>query len=192
MKSFAFPTSPSPRSVSSRFTYLPPLGRYTAPRAEERESDVGKKFGELDYSSVLTCASFTPRERSLSGSGWKIYIYIYTRICDHSRGKKIFYSGCRKKKGPRLRGISAEFPSLLPSGGELFIPLHSYFQRINNIAYIINILQVGGCVIDTTFNRLTDRNSNAILEKFTPNRNRFNDGENHSKRNETVVLPPFR
>lgn len=119
-------------------------------------------------------------------------IYIYTRICDHSRGKKIFYSGCRKKKGSRLRGISAEFPSLLPSGGELFIPLHSYFQRINNIAYIINILQVGGCVIDTTFNRLTDRNSNAILEKFTPIWNRFNDGENHSKRNEIVILSPFR
>lgn len=99
MKSFAFPTSPPPRSVSSRFTYPPPLGRYTAPRVEERESDVGKKFGELDYSSVLTCASFTPRERSLSGSGWKIYIYIYIRGYATIRGgRKYFIRGVERKK----------------------------------------------------------------------------------------------
>lgn len=85
---------------------------------------------------MLTCASFTPRERSLSG--W-IYIRGYATI---RGGRKYFIRGVERKKDPGLD----EFRSFLPSWDRARTILITLFFPINNLAYIIIIiiLQVWG------------------------------------------------
>lgn len=82
---------------------------------------------------MLTCASFTPRERSLSG--W-IYIRGYATI---RGGRKYFIRGVERKKDPGL-------DEFLPSWDRARTILITLFFPINNLAYIIIIiiLQVWG------------------------------------------------